>query len=311
MQMKLFNRCHVTMTTIILSAGLLLSGCSIFTPETSFDRGEKSYTAKNYGKSFKEIKQAATGGDPDAAYALGYMYYYGKGTHQDVDMGKAWIHRAADQGQPMAIRALQLLDQADRSKMPEMPAFSPEGLPIETNALDLGYGQGGAQQPAEIKPTAPKRTLNYEAKERGLLSKSSNSYTLELMSSDKEDDVINFLDKHKELNKGQVYWYRDKNKNKYVVTYGAYSSDNDAMNAAESLPRDVRDLKPWAKPISSIKSGIRASAKKTLPAQDVAKSTDQAGNAVSVKADSAKADSKKDTATASAPAPVATGGAAD
>jgi hypothetical protein len=229
------------------------------------------------GKSFSQVKEAASGGDPDAAYALGYMYYYGQGTQQDVEMGKAWIHRAADQGQPMAIRALQLLDRVDTPKMQVPDIYS--GI-VETNPMDLGYGSQ-SQNAQAGKMAAPKRTLNYEGKERSLLSRPSNHYTLELTSSPNQEDIVNFLDRNKDLDRSQVYWYRDKNKNTYIVTYGTYSSDNDAMNAAEGLPRSVRNLKPWAKPISSVKSAIRASAKKPLPAEDQAKTSNNDAGAVS------------------------------
>lgn len=71
-----------------------------------------------FGMSFEQLKQAAAKGDADAEYALGYIYYYGKeGAPQDPNAAKMWIQKAADQGQPQAAKALQLLTQAQTSEV--------------------------------------------------------------------------------------------------------------------------------------------------------------------------------------------------
>lgn len=62
-----------------------------------------------YGCSVDKIQEAAENGDPDAQYGLGYMYYYGIDTVRDKDTAQLWIKRAADQGQPLAQKALSLM----------------------------------------------------------------------------------------------------------------------------------------------------------------------------------------------------------
>jgi DamX protein len=64
---------------------------------------------QKYGCSIQRTEQAAQGGDPDAQYALGYMYYYGIGTARDKQAAELWIKRAARQGQPLAKKAEVLL----------------------------------------------------------------------------------------------------------------------------------------------------------------------------------------------------------
>lgn len=64
---------------------------------------------QRYGCSLTRIDSAAQSGDPDAQYALGYMYYYGIGTVRDTQTASLWIKRAANQGQPLAKRALGLM----------------------------------------------------------------------------------------------------------------------------------------------------------------------------------------------------------
>lgn len=66
---------------------------------------------QKYGCSVDRIQQAAQNGDPDAQYALGYMYYYGIDTVQNTQTAILWIKKAANQGQPLATRALNLMSQ--------------------------------------------------------------------------------------------------------------------------------------------------------------------------------------------------------
>jgi len=62
-----------------------------------------------YGCSIHRIQYAAEGGEPDAQYALGYMYYYGINTPRDQQAAELWIRRAAAQRQPLAIKAWALI----------------------------------------------------------------------------------------------------------------------------------------------------------------------------------------------------------
>lgn len=66
---------------------------------------------QKYGCSISRVETAARSGDPDAQYALGYMYYYGIGTVRNPNVAEKWIGRAAQQGQPLARKAQNLLVQ--------------------------------------------------------------------------------------------------------------------------------------------------------------------------------------------------------
>jgi TPR repeat protein len=71
---------------------------------------------QRYQCSFTRIEQAARSGDPDAQYALGYLYYYGIGTTQDRQTGLVWIRKAAAQGQSVAQQALKTLSSSQPVK---------------------------------------------------------------------------------------------------------------------------------------------------------------------------------------------------
>lgn len=108
------NGCSSTHTTAPYSS---VNG--VTQPPVSF---ESSTTCANnaflqkYQCSFIKVEQAARAGDPDAQYALGYLYYYGIGTAQDRQTGLLWIRKAAAQGQPVAQEALQALSTSKPNK---------------------------------------------------------------------------------------------------------------------------------------------------------------------------------------------------
>ncbi|MBS0352200.1 MAG: SEL1-like repeat protein [Proteobacteria bacterium] len=77
---------------------------------------------QKYHCSFTRIEEAAREGNPDAQYALGYLYYRGIGTTQDRQTGLLWIRRAAAQGQPVAQQALKTLSGTRTAPANKTPA---------------------------------------------------------------------------------------------------------------------------------------------------------------------------------------------
>lgn len=116
-----FNCFSLLKSSLILFAGLLLTACATNSTTSTNTSKEKEYNKvptsacvgnaylQKYGCSTRRINQAAKSGDPDAQYALGYMYYYGIGTIRDKETAKMWIDRAAKQGQPLAKKAEELI----------------------------------------------------------------------------------------------------------------------------------------------------------------------------------------------------------
>lgn len=99
---------------IILSAlPLFLAACGRPHPDhdqiNEYTCAGNAYLSK-YDCSIERIQRAAEEGNPDAQYALGYMYYYGISTIRDQETAGLWIKRAADQGQPLAKRAWKLIN---------------------------------------------------------------------------------------------------------------------------------------------------------------------------------------------------------
>lgn len=72
-------------------------------------RGKESFDAGDFKTAFHQLLPVAIEGNPDAEYAVGYMYYYGFGVARDADAGEIWMQRAASQGNEPAQKALAMV----------------------------------------------------------------------------------------------------------------------------------------------------------------------------------------------------------
>ena len=134
---------------------------------------------QKYGCSIQRTEQAAQGGDPDAQYALGYMYYYGIGTVRDKQTATLWIKRAARQGQPLALKAEALLLAGGH--LGSLHPNSPHNI------------RGREKHAPKYRPTASVDELN-----KAVPKKSLNSVLPKYGQSGKKKSVIKSLQKEKD-----------------------------------------------------------------------------------------------------------------
>ena len=85
-----------------------LSGC--FAHVINLRQGIHDFRVEEYRRAFIRLKPEAIRGQPDAQYAVGYMYYYGKGVVEDRKKAWFWINAAAHASQPDAIIAIQVIE---------------------------------------------------------------------------------------------------------------------------------------------------------------------------------------------------------
>ncbi len=91
---------------------LCLSACSLNT--LNLREGIYDFKKQNYRSAFVRLMPEAEKGNPDAQYAIGYMYYYGEGVVEDRKKARQWIIKAAEAGQKDAITAAKLLREEKR-----------------------------------------------------------------------------------------------------------------------------------------------------------------------------------------------------
>ena len=87
---------------IIGMVTLLLGACA---HNEYLHQGEQNFQAKNYSAAMEDLLPLAARDNADAQYAVGWMYFYGRGVAQDQAVGKNWIDKAAAQGNIPAIQA--------------------------------------------------------------------------------------------------------------------------------------------------------------------------------------------------------------
>lgn len=101
---------------IVVMSCVILQGCHSVRQSEELSLGKNTFNSGDFKSAYKQLLPLAVEGNPDAQYAVGYMCYYGYGVPQDSYTGIFWMRRAADQGNPAAIRALRSLDQANHDK---------------------------------------------------------------------------------------------------------------------------------------------------------------------------------------------------
>ncbi len=95
---------------LILVTTLLLSACQ--TNHYLLSQGKADFEKQHYTQSLRTLIHQANKGDPEAEYAVGYLYFYGKGVTEDKPRGLYWMQRAAQQGYAPAKEALDTLKAA-------------------------------------------------------------------------------------------------------------------------------------------------------------------------------------------------------
>jgi TPR repeat protein len=88
---------------------MLLGGCA--SRGFNLREGIKNFQIQNYRQAFIRLLPEAQKGQPDAEYAIGYMYYYGQGVIEDRKKAWYWINCAAKLGQKDAVQALSILEK--------------------------------------------------------------------------------------------------------------------------------------------------------------------------------------------------------
>lgn len=145
---------QLSMTTL----PILLVGCHH--PDMQSDQAIKSPPAcagnaylTKYDCSVERIQRAAEEGSADAQYALGYMYYYGISTMRDQETAVLWIKRAADQGQPLAKKALELIQSG--SQFSDLHRTATQAVGGRTGGPSLHQPPANVEDMNTATPTEP------------------------------------------------------------------------------------------------------------------------------------------------------------
>ncbi len=97
--------------TLVLSVLL----CSCASDRARLHTAELKFNHQDYNQSLKYLEAPARHGDPQAQYALGYLYYYGLGVVEDRNVALYWFSLSAAQGNLEARHALEELNAKEHA----------------------------------------------------------------------------------------------------------------------------------------------------------------------------------------------------
>lgn len=111
------------------------------------------------------------------------------------------------------------------------------------------------------QPKSEKANLNTSKdpfdKTEWWLSQNPNRYTLQLLGTHNQSTVQDFIRDQGGVDAFGYFKSKHNGKDWFVVVYGTYRNRSEAIAASESLPKDIRDLNPWARSARGIQDDIK------------------------------------------------------
>ncbi|MBJ7538076.1 SPOR domain-containing protein [Marinomonas transparens] len=89
------------------------------------------------------------------------------------------------------------------------------------------------------------------------LTQNPNRYTLQLLGTHNQSTVKEFIRDQGSVDAFGYFKSIHNGKDWFVVVYGVYRNRSEAIAAAETLPKDIRDLNPWARNARGIQDDIK------------------------------------------------------
>lgn len=255
---------------LALSTTLLLSACATDSSSDEVAQAKANFAQQNYQLAFKQIQAPAQQGDSESQYALGYMYYYGKGTPMNHALGKEWIKKAADNGDTNAQQAYQMIVQQEQQNI-TIPADNLATADSNDPTTAAPVTIAPVANPAATVATVPAHHTQTAASsnnavassaattdEQAILRASSHEYTLQLANASSIDDARSYIKTHHLGKAAKVYTRKVNDQTVHTVIYGHYQSRNAAMTALHKLPASIKKSKPWPRPLSAVQAEIRS-----------------------------------------------------
>lgn len=187
---------------------------------------------KDYQQALQWFRKSASQDVAQAQFNLGVFYENGYGLDVNIATAKKWYALAANGGLAEAKSKLVELEQADEESI-QHPDVSElvTGQPVQ------------ATTPAQAMTR--KSGKNNIKREEWVKQQPSGSYTLQLSSLLKEEDIIHFIQKNQLVENAAYIEVVIKGKTRYNALYGSYQTYNQAEKAVISLPGNISNNKPW------------------------------------------------------------------
>ena len=150
---------------------------------------------------------------------------------------------------------------AEQPNKPTMVSPAVTTAPIRAEA-PLAQAAPTVETPVEVaQPKNEQANLKVSQdrfdKTEWWLSQNPNRYTLQLLGTHNKSTVQDFIRDQGGVEAFGYFKAKHNGKAWFVVVYGTYRNRSEAIAAAENLPKDIRDLNPWARSARGIQDDIR------------------------------------------------------
>jgi septal ring-binding cell division protein DamX len=201
--------------TCLLSLIFILQSSQLYADQS---QALNAMAQGDYRRAATILQNLANEGDAEAQYNLALLYQTGNGVNLDNNLSSYWLAMAARQGLTQAY--------------------------LRLNSKSL--------QPSDTRTPAPAAIHATQGPEDWVASQDPGYYTLQLASSTNRQLIAKYYEDN-QLD-GHAGYYRSKREGEewYALVYGSYPSVQDAKDAIDSLPADLKKWSPWVRNIKSI-----------------------------------------------------------
>lgn len=188
--------------------------------------------------------------ETETADGKGYTLLYGiYGSKHDAMEAGAALPTPILQTQPLVRELASLQAEIVESRLIQAG--------MKRESIDVPQIRQAPPQPAEPVPAVSSKNIPRTAHERWLLSQKPTAFTVQLMGSGSEDNLLAFINDNNLS--GQTYYYRTKRKDGsswYSLLYGSYPDKNAATEAARQIGNRLGVAQPWIRSFKGIQSEI-------------------------------------------------------
>jgi hypothetical protein len=239
-----------------LALGLWAWSC--FAVARAVDDGVIAYIAGDYQQALRLLAPAAEERDRTALLFMGMMYEYGHGVAQDKARALRYYRESAAEGDPDARRILSFLENVPPT--PSAPASAPSQPPAQGEAETPPPPSMPAAEPSRaMTPPAPAPAPSAGGGPRGLpwiLDRDSGHFTLQLMGSSREEDLLQFAHDHELEHEAAVYTLTRRGRPWFALLYGDFATRGAANEALKRLPPAARAWSPWVRSFAEVKEAL-------------------------------------------------------
>lgn len=198
---------------------------------------KKAWTLINTGAMFNDLNGAAAGTERQSSSQASIIV---RQPPTNVSELNATVHK-----EPIT------------TYLPGYNAGRPENQPASDipQLMKQQYpNQGGATTTSSTAAPASSVTSPTSAASQPTLGSANETheYTMQLMASRQLSDIKSFIAQH-HLSKNAHYYSTQRNgKPMYILTYGSYKTQDQAVEALRELPPDLQSSHPWVKSFAAV-----------------------------------------------------------